>query len=159
MRKVGSRNQDRAPFLHLECLHYSYPTNDLLVVRRMAAFMTSYTMQSFSNFTLLKRSVRCSASVHLGFVSLQSLQSHNPQFTLPYSAFTLCRAQKVVKLPAFKRGCHVVTSRITDSVPELAEFDIGMANLFSKCVASVKLILFRQCIRIYCNNPTSGAPL
>lgn len=38
----------------------------------------------------------------------------------------------MVKLPAFKRGCHVITSRITDSVPELAEFDIGMANLFSE---------------------------
>ncbi|MEW5302570.1 MAG: hypothetical protein WDW36_005340 [Sanguina aurantia] len=48
----------------------------------------------------------------------------------PPAASTTHWAQKVVKLPAFKRGCHVITSRITDSVPELAEFDIGMANLF-----------------------------
>jgi secondary thiamine-phosphate synthase enzyme len=36
--------------------------------------------------------------------------------------------QKVVKLPHKPRGCHIVTRDLT--VPELAKFKVGTANLF-----------------------------
>ena len=40
-------------------------------------------------------------------------------------------AQKKVKLPAKSRGCHVITSEIYKQVPELLEFEMGLANLWS----------------------------
>ena len=41
-----------------------------------------------------------------------------------------CRVQRSVTLPAFKRGCHVVTRQLLQEVPEVAEFEVGLANLF-----------------------------
>lgn len=38
--------------------------------------------------------------------------------------------QRVIELPSFPRGCHIVTSRIRDAVPEIAEYEMGLANLF-----------------------------
>ena len=35
-----------------------------------------------------------------------------------------------MQLPAQKRGCHVVTRKILSELPELNEYEIGMANLF-----------------------------
>lgn len=40
------------------------------------------------------------------------------------------RAQHVILLPPYKRGCHVITARIAAAMPELAEFEVGLANLF-----------------------------
>ena len=40
-------------------------------------------------------------------------------------------AQKRVTLQSRKRGCHVVTREIYDQVPELQEFEMGLANLWS----------------------------
>jgi len=40
------------------------------------------------------------------------------------------REQKVVTLPSFKRGCHVVTSKVMEQLPEICEFEVGMANFF-----------------------------
>lgn len=42
-----------------------------------------------------------------------------------------CRLQKVVELPSYKRGCHVITRKVVDALPELSEFDIGLVNFFS----------------------------
>jgi hypothetical protein len=42
------------------------------------------------------------------------------------------REQKVVNLPSFKRGCHVVTSKVMEQLPEICEFEVGMANFFSE---------------------------
>jgi thiamine phosphate synthase YjbQ (UPF0047 family) len=50
-------------------------------------------------------------------------------------------AQKKVSLGARKRGCHVITRDIVDQVPEIKEYDIGMANLFSAHHRSVRAIL------------------
>jgi hypothetical protein len=47
------------------------------------------------------------------------------------SRVSLARLQKSIKLPEHKRGCHVVTRKILKEIPELAEFEIGMANFFS----------------------------
>ncbi|KXS13105.1 hypothetical protein M427DRAFT_59002 [Gonapodya prolifera JEL478] len=39
--------------------------------------------------------------------------------------------QRVVKLPAKRRGCHLVTNDIVSQVgPDLAQFSVGMANVF-----------------------------
>jgi len=38
--------------------------------------------------------------------------------------------QKKIQITAPRRGCHLVTSQIRDAVPEMKDFDIGMANLF-----------------------------
>ncbi|GJP55328.1 hypothetical protein CLOM_g14300 [Closterium sp. NIES-68] len=38
--------------------------------------------------------------------------------------------QKTIELPPYKRGCHVITSQIMRAVPEIAEFRVGIANLF-----------------------------
>jgi hypothetical protein len=44
-----------------------------------------------------------------------------------------CRFQKTVTLPNHKRGCHVVTRKILAELPELGEYEVGLANLFSEC--------------------------
>eukprot|EP00898_Chlorokybus_atmophyticus_P004880 jgi/Chlat1/5393/Chrsp35S08988 len=38
--------------------------------------------------------------------------------------------QKTITLPAYKRGCHVITRPILAQLPELREFEIGLANFF-----------------------------
>jgi len=38
--------------------------------------------------------------------------------------------QKIVQLPAQRRGCHVITRKLLQELPELNEYEIGMANLF-----------------------------
>ncbi len=38
--------------------------------------------------------------------------------------------QKQVTLPAMSRGCHLVTSQILQQVPEVAEFRVGLLNVF-----------------------------
>jgi len=35
-----------------------------------------------------------------------------------------------MELPAFQRGCHVITRHILESLPELASYEIGLANFF-----------------------------
>jgi hypothetical protein len=37
----------------------------------------------------------------------------------------------VVELPGHKRGCHVITSKVLQQLPELNDVDIGLANFFS----------------------------
>lgn len=36
-----------------------------------------------------------------------------------------------MRLPAYKRGCHVVTRKVLEQLPELCEYEVGMANFFS----------------------------
>ncbi|MDO5112980.1 MAG: secondary thiamine-phosphate synthase enzyme YjbQ [Planctomycetia bacterium] len=38
--------------------------------------------------------------------------------------------QKPLTLPAFSQGCHIITSRIVEALPELREIQMGMLNLF-----------------------------
>ena len=38
--------------------------------------------------------------------------------------------QKTVRLPAFSRGFHLVTSQIVQQLPELLNFNIGLAHFF-----------------------------
>lgn len=38
--------------------------------------------------------------------------------------------QKTITLPAFKRGCHVITRKVYEALPELGSFEVGMANIF-----------------------------
>ncbi|CAI5531829.1 unnamed protein product [Closterium sp. Naga37s-1] len=38
--------------------------------------------------------------------------------------------QKTIELPPYKRGCHIITSHIMRAVPEIAEFRVGIANIF-----------------------------
>jgi len=39
-------------------------------------------------------------------------------------------AQKKVRLPAFSRGCHVITRHLVQQVEEIREYEVGIANLF-----------------------------
>ncbi|MCL4118139.1 UNVERIFIED_CONTAM: hypothetical protein GTU68_020647 [Idotea baltica] len=38
--------------------------------------------------------------------------------------------QKQLTLPAFARGCHLVTSYVTQAVPELSSFEVGLMHVF-----------------------------
>jgi secondary thiamine-phosphate synthase enzyme len=38
--------------------------------------------------------------------------------------------QKTISLPNHPRGCHVVTRKILKDLPELAEFEVGLASFF-----------------------------
>ncbi|KAG2448462.1 hypothetical protein HYH02_006354 [Chlamydomonas schloesseri] len=38
--------------------------------------------------------------------------------------------QKTITLPQFPRGCHVITRRIYEALPELGSFEVGLANIF-----------------------------
>jgi hypothetical protein len=40
--------------------------------------------------------------------------------------------QKTITLPQLKRGCHVITRKILAELPEVTEYEIGLANLFSE---------------------------
>ena len=37
---------------------------------------------------------------------------------------------KVVELPGYSRGCHVITRNLLQRLPEISEFEVGLANLF-----------------------------
>jgi hypothetical protein len=43
-----------------------------------------------------------------------------------------CRLQKTISLPAYPRGCHVVTRELLRELPELQQFEVGLANFFSE---------------------------
>jgi hypothetical protein len=59
--------------------------------------------------------------------------------------------QKKITLPQHKRGCHVITRKILAELPELSEYEIGLANLFSECVLCVcklsRMGMLQQCQR------------
>eukprot|EP00252_Welwitschia_mirabilis_P027729 TRINITY_DN959_c0_g1_i1.p1 TRINITY_DN959_c0_g1~~TRINITY_DN959_c0_g1_i1.p1 ORF type:complete len:216 (+),score=31.01 TRINITY_DN959_c0_g1_i1:189-836(+) len=38
--------------------------------------------------------------------------------------------QKTFSLRPYNRGCHIITQRIYEAVPEIREIDVGLANLF-----------------------------
>lgn len=38
--------------------------------------------------------------------------------------------QRTIELPPFRRGCHIITSHIRKAVPELGEFQVGIAHIF-----------------------------
>ena len=38
--------------------------------------------------------------------------------------------QKVIRLPRFERGFHLVTRQIVSELPEIAEVDVGLLHLF-----------------------------
>lgn len=38
--------------------------------------------------------------------------------------------QHEIRLPAFPRGFHLITSQVEDGVPEIQELRVGMANIF-----------------------------
>lgn len=44
--------------------------------------------------------------------------------------------QKTITLPQLKRGCHVITRKILAELPEVTEFEIGLANLFSEWLSA-----------------------
>lgn len=52
-------------------------------------------------------------------------------FHCHFSTVLACRLQKVVELPSYKRGCHVITRKVLEQLPELGEFDVGLVNFFS----------------------------
>ena len=37
----------------------------------------------------------------------------------------------MVELPSYKRGCHIITPKVLEQLPELGEFDVGLVNFFS----------------------------
>ncbi len=38
--------------------------------------------------------------------------------------------QRVIKLPPFPRGCHLVTTHILESMPELSQIEVGLMHVF-----------------------------
>jgi hypothetical protein len=40
--------------------------------------------------------------------------------------------QKTITLPQLKRGCHVITRKVLAELPEVTEYEVGLANLFSE---------------------------
>ena len=38
--------------------------------------------------------------------------------------------QKLITLPSYKRGCHLVTSEIVKQLPELKQYKLGLAHIF-----------------------------
>lgn len=50
-----------------------------------------------------------------------------------------CRAQRTISLPQHRRGCHIITNKIYEAVPEIAEYEVGRccvinAGCVSRCV-------------------------
>lgn len=40
------------------------------------------------------------------------------------------RVSKIVELPGLKRGCHVITRPLLEKIPEIREFEVGLAHFF-----------------------------
>jgi hypothetical protein len=57
-------------------------------------------------------------------------------------------AQKQVTLSSKPRGCHVVTKEVYKHVPEIHDFDVGLANIWSA---------FLQLLLTNCNQNTVDA--
>ncbi|KAG1656321.1 hypothetical protein FOA52_006652 [Chlamydomonas sp. UWO 241] len=38
--------------------------------------------------------------------------------------------QRTIVLPARRRGCHVITRNVYEALPELSQFEVGIANIF-----------------------------
>jgi len=49
--------------------------------------------------------------------------------TQPFS-LRFRRVSKIVELPGYSRGCHVITRPLLQQLPELSEFEVGLANIF-----------------------------
>lgn len=56
------------------------------------------------------------------------------------------RFQKIVQLPAQRRGCHVITRKLLQELPELNQYEIGMANLFGNQTALQALCANSVCV-------------
>ena len=39
--------------------------------------------------------------------------------------------QREVRLPAYRRGCHIVTQHVREGMPEIADVEIGLLHVFS----------------------------
>jgi hypothetical protein len=52
---------------------------------------------------------------------------HTHTHTLPTHRF-----QRIIELPGYPRGCHIITRKIQEAMPELGQMEVGMANLFSE---------------------------
>lgn len=47
------------------------------------------------------------------------------------TAYSPCtRRHAAIRLPAFRRGCHVITHLITRQLQDLADIDVGLAHFF-----------------------------
>lgn len=66
-------------------------------------------------------------------------------------------AQKTVTLQSKPRGCHVVTKELYKLVPEINEFDIGMANIW-RAIPLLSLWAFSSVQDIH-NTVQNGCPL
>lgn len=51
-------------------------------------------------------------------------------------------AQKEFKLSAKKRGCHLVTQEVLKNIPEIKDFKIGLANIFSMFNTFFRMVLY-----------------
>ena len=43
-----------------------------------------------------------------------------------------CRMSKTIELPPYPRGSHVITRPLLQRLPEIVEFEVGLANFFIK---------------------------
>lgn len=57
--------------------------------------------------------------------------------------------QKTINLRSKSRGCHLITREIEKQVPEIEQYEIGMANIFRKSIVSIYLILVKNFIIIF----------
>jgi hypothetical protein len=48
---------------------------------------------------------------------------HAPFQTSTY-ALSTCRSQRTISLPQHRRGCHIITNKIYEAVPEIAEYEV-----------------------------------
>ena len=51
----------------------------------------------------------------------------------------------MVELPSYKRGCHVITRKVLEQLPELGEFDVGLVNFFSARRSYIQQLLEYGC--------------
>ncbi|CAI5457891.1 unnamed protein product [Closterium sp. Yama58-4] len=78
----------------------------------------------------LSRRARVSASLFGSPPASPSASSASPAAAAAEAAGKTVWVQKTIELPPYKRGCHIITSQIMWAVPEIAEFRVGIANIF-----------------------------
>ncbi|XP_057867349.1 uncharacterized protein LOC131074686 isoform X2 [Cryptomeria japonica] len=110
-----------------------------------------------------EKGIRKSTRSRLSSNFLDMAQGKNKGYLMVTCESTVSTAptewtQKTFSLPPFGRGCHMITQYIYQAVPEISQFEVGLANLFSFLVTCFSVMHTSASLTIN-ENASSDVPL
>ena len=81
--------------------------------------------------------------VHRRRLLFQKPSGHSPRGREEHRESHACvsRFQKQIKLPSFKRGCHVITHQLVSGLSDIKDIRMGLVNFFSRCLIKESLAI------------------